>query len=500
MKTRLACCALLGSVPLLLSCTAAPAATFNIPDGDVAGLKAAITAANSNGQDDLIELAANGGYTLTTTDNALNGLPVVGPDGGKTLTIKGGGATIQRSFAGGTPQFRILYVGSGANLSIAGLTLRNGNLVAHGGAIYVYGEDAVTFLTMENCTLTGNTGDYGGAIYNDGYANSATFGAHLTIINSIISNNHGIQYGGGIWNDGSFGSVTLTVSGCAFIGNSAVLDTGAIQLDGYSGSATGSVSNCTFTLNSAGRKGGGIYIDGQDGIATLSVGNCTLSDNSAGTSGGAVYLNNGGTGTTTLVVGNTIFETGGSGVNIVNTLGTITSQGYNLSNDAAGGDGTTGPGGFLNHAGDKRNTDPLTDLAGVKDNGGPTMTLALRAGSPALDQGKRNTIGASDNDQRGEARPFDDANIANASGGDGSDIGAYEADVRVTAEDRLGNDLRVTFFTILERLYEIQSAPTPSGPWTSPAGSTVGTGGIIPVTFVNAFSIAPRFFRVRQLP
>jgi len=500
MKTRIAWCAVLGSIQLFLFPPDGSGAVFNIANGDVAGLKAAMTTANTNGEDDVISLASGGLYTLTAADNGANGLPRINADGGHALIIKGSGATIQRSTAVGTPNFRIFYINTGAQADISGLTIRNGNLVAHGGAIYVDGEDAPTSLILSSCTLFGNTGDYGGAIYNDGYADGPKFGASLTVINCTFWSNRGTQYGGAIWNDGSFGSANLTVYGCTFRSNSAMLDTGAIQHDGFGGMATGSISNSTFVLNGAGRNGGGIYIDGEDGSAALSISNCTLSDNSAGMHGGALSINNGGTGIASLQVGNTIFEDGASGENIQNVAGTIISQGYNLSNDAAGGDATTGPGGFLNHAGDKRNTDPLTDPAGLQDNGGATLTVALRAGSPALDQGKRSTIGMSSNDQRGEACPFDDPNVANAAGGDGSDIGAYEANVRVTAGDRLGLDLRVTFFSILEHTYEIQSAPTPSGPWTSASGTSVGTGGIIQITAINAFvPPGPRFFRVYQV-
>ena len=49
--------------------------------------------------------------------------------------------------------------------------------------------------------------------------------------------------------------------------------------------------------------------------------------------------------------------------------------------------------------------------------------MALLYNSPAIDQGKSFGLAA---DQRGHERPFDAANIANATGGDGSDIGAFE--------------------------------------------------------------------------
>jgi hypothetical protein len=42
---------------------------FNIPDGNVTLLKNAIATSNSDGKDDIIILAANGTYTLTSVDN-----------------------------------------------------------------------------------------------------------------------------------------------------------------------------------------------------------------------------------------------------------------------------------------------------------------------------------------------------------------------------------------------------------------------------------------------
>jgi predicted outer membrane repeat protein len=504
MKPIRSGCFLPGIAVVFLACQVSPAAVFNIANGDVAGLKSAITTANANGQDDSIELAANGLYTLASRDSFLDGLPQLGADGGHKLDIHGNGATIQRSTAGGTQTFRIFEIKSGASVTLTGLTLTNGNPGAsHGGAIYNNSDETSNAtLTIINCTITGNSGDYGGAIYNDGLGSSAT----LTVINSTISGNTGTQYGGGIWNDGSFGSATLNVSGCTFSGNSATLDSGAIQHDAFMGSASGSINNCTFSSNSAGRNGGGIYIDGESGTATLNVSNCTFSGNSAGTSGGAIFnttgVNGGGA---VLQIGNTIFKTGGSGANLVNNGGTLTSQGFNLSNDGAGGGVGTGPGGLLNHTGDQRNTDPLLDPAGLKNNGGATPTIALQAGSPAIDQGKRNTISANSNDQRGEFRPFDDSNIANAIGGDGSDIGAYEADVRMIASDRMVNDLRLTFTTILGRTYEVQSQSGLTGTWTNLPGTTppapiAGTGGIIQATVTNAFGVGQQFYRVQQLP
>ncbi len=488
-------------------------ATFNVANGDVAGLKSAITTCNSNAQDDTIELAAGGVYILSARDSFLNGLPQLGPDGGHKLTIHGNGATIQRvpSIDDSAHHFRIFETKSGANVTLTGLTLTNGNLAsgtfAHGGAIYNnHDETTNATLTIVNCTITNCSGDYGGAIYNDGSVSPSS--ATLIISNSTFSGNSSLNNGGAIFNDGSgSGAATLTISGSAFIGNSnGHNDGGAIQHDGSSGSVTGSIINSTFSLNSSVGNGGCIYMDGDSGSAMLNVSNCTFSDNSAAI-GGAIFVSNGGGGTATLQMGNTIMEAGAAGVNLGNSGGTFVSLGYNLSDDAAGGPIGTAPGGFLNHSGDQRNTDPLTDPAGVKDNGGPTMTLAIRAASPALDQGKSNTISSSGNDERGEPRPFDDPNVANVSGGDASDIGAYEADVRLISEQRVGNDLMFTFMTILDHTYEVQGrASLSSGTWSTVSGTNppppiAGTGGPVQVTIPNAL-IAPGggFYRAHQLP
>ena len=82
---------------------------------------------------------------------------------------------------------------------------------------------------------------------------------------------------------------------------------------------------------------------------------------------------------------------GASGANIFNSSGTVTSHGYNLSSDNGGG--------FLIATGDQINTDPL--LGPLQNNGGPTFTHELLAGSPALDAGDPNFTPPPLYDQRG---------------------------------------------------------------------------------------------------
>jgi hypothetical protein len=75
---------------------------------------------------------------------------------------------------------------------------------------------------------------------------------------------------------------------------------------------------------------------------------------------------------------------------------------------------------------DLLNQDPL--LGDLADNGGPTMTCALRCGSPAIDHGTNFTGAATD--QTGAPRTFDDPNVPNV--GDATDIGAFEVQADTT--------------------------------------------------------------------
>ena len=155
---------LLAGIILLLFTIPGWAATFDIADGDVTALINAINEANGNGKADTINLANGGTHTLTAVDNDTNG-PNGLPSITSEITIDGNGATIQRSSAGGTPDFRIFHVAAGGDLTINDLTITNGNSGdGNGGGILNEGA-----LTLENCTVSGNTADEcGGGILWDG--------------------------------------------------------------------------------------------------------------------------------------------------------------------------------------------------------------------------------------------------------------------------------------------------------------------------------------------
>ncbi len=267
---------------ILIGWQPARAAAFVIANGDVAALRAAITTANGNNQDDVIILATNGTYAIPTIDNTsangANGLPVAQADNGHALGIIGSNTLLERSPVSGTPEFRILEMAANSRVILSGLMMGNGITRSRGGgAIFLYNST----LSLSSCTLTTNT-----------------------VIGVMPAANPGAYaQGGAICNDNAFGEVTGT--DCTFINNSVTGGAGAPKFDG--GSAEGgaifganSLTRCTFTNNSVtgglGGNGAPSYNGGRGGSAlggavryveTLT--NCTFSHNTAqGGAGGAL--------------------------------------------------------------------------------------------------------------------------------------------------------------------------------------------------------------------
>ena len=384
----------------------------------------------------------------------------------KNITISGPGANLlEVSRTSGVYQIFIIFNGSnGPTVSISSISITNGHASdsvqrtysTDGGGILI---DAAS-LTLTDCTLAGNTADIlGGAIAN-------VEGSTLTVSRCTFSNNGATgdvdgdntfdAWGGAIYNEG-----TLTVSDSTFTGNSVstdIISTDPDRAPAYGGAiytqksaivtrctfsnntaygfqeARGgaicnntsfgnnsvlTVRNCTFVGNIASSQtfsaGGAISnLGSNNAVANVTVSNSTLSNNAAIT-GGSIY-NEGQSGANAFVsLDNTIIASSTLGVTLVNVgSGTsISSQGYNLSTDDGGG--------FLTAAGDQINTDPK--LGPLQNNNGPTQTMALLDGSPAWDKGKNFGVAI---DERGLPRPYDDLILANANGGDGSDIGAVE--------------------------------------------------------------------------
>jgi len=159
------------------------------------------------------------------------------------------------------------------------------------------------------------------------------------------------------------------------------------------------INSSTLNGNSSHSFGGGISCYG-----TLTLSNTTISGNNAGT-GGGIDIYGGTAALQNSIVANSSY--GGD------CYGSLTSKGYSLSSDNTCA---------FNGTGDLNNTN--AGLGPLQNNGGPTQTMALPSGSPAVDAG--NPSGCTDGqgqllktDQRGQSRPDSEDT-------GGCDIGAYE--------------------------------------------------------------------------
>jgi CSLREA domain-containing protein len=398
-------------------------------DGDCS-LREAVEAANTNAavdgcaagsgsELDTIEFAVGRGQTITLAGVRLDiqddaGLTINGQK--KNITIRGSGASQVPSI---TPTLFVVDPGTVFNLK--NLTVADAHSTHFSGAL----NNDRGNVKVINSTFSGNSAiEFNGG----GIANFGT----LTVINSTFSENSAGSIGGAILNDpGCCDGGTLKVINSTFSGNSATHAGGAI-INNAGGTLT--VSNSTFSGNSAGGSngGGGIANDG-----TLNVSKSTFSENSAGGLGGAILTSCSSEACGALTVSNSTFSgnsaagsNGGGGIHSV--FSTTTLKNTIIANSTQGGDCTIGEGGTIVDRGfnliedgscltaaSSRSGDPL--LGALAENGGPTQTMALQEGSPAIDKGK--AFGAT-TDQRGLPRPADFPLIRNR--GDGSDVGAYE--------------------------------------------------------------------------
>ncbi|HVX64411.1 MAG TPA: Ig-like domain-containing protein [Pirellulales bacterium] len=304
------------------------------------------------------------------------------------LTITGGTA-LDTSAEGTLEQYGGgMRIGFFDNVTIANCTFQGNQApVANSSGTLFYGLGGAVYcngaLSVRDSQFNGNLcANSGGALYLDGGS---------AILQNTTFNGNRSGLGAGAIET----FVPMTVNGCTFSNNLARTP------GGYSGqggaidvqpASSSTFANSTITGNQGG-VGGGICASGP-----LTIQSCTIANNQ-GSSGGGIFYSSGGT-----RIENSILSanTASAGPDV---YGTIASLGHNIISNAAGS------GGF-GAAGDQLNVDPK--LGALANNGGPTQTLALLAGSPAIDVANPATAPAVD--QRGAARPA----------GNGPDIGAYE--------------------------------------------------------------------------
>jgi hypothetical protein len=474
----------LAGICLWTTVKAATITVSNTNDNGTGSLRAALAVAA--GGDTIDATGISGTITLTSGQLVVpTGLTILGP-GPANLAINGNSTS------------RVFHVANAVNALMVGLSITNGAVSGsfpgnEGGGIW----NDHSVLTLSNCVITGNSGGdgNGAGIYSDGSSGYA----QISIIASTVSGNTGWS-GAGIYNYAYQGTSYVSVIACTISGNIASgpgVVGGGIYNYGNFGFASLAVSLSTFSGNSAPQSGGAIYNGGADGSASLSVFDSTFNGNSA--SNGSSIFNLGNGGTATVSIADTILKTVAVGANIANNLGTVTSVGYNLASD--NGDG------FLINATDKINTDPM--LGPLANNGGPTLTHAPLAGSAAIDKGK--SFGLT-TDQRGFPRTVDDPCIVNASGGDGSDIGALETqaacvDLQITAITRETNNIRITWTIYAGKTNALQAtAGAGNGSYQTNSfanlfivTNTVGTTTNY-LDIGGATNKAARYYRVRLVP
>jgi CSLREA domain-containing protein len=366
--------------------------------GDGISLREAVLAANADVAADTIDFAPSVAGTIQLTNVGhvgeiviTNNVTIAGP-GANALTI--------RAFAGTAAVrdgARIFNVDDGTFLTkivdISGLTITGGDGNDDGGGIF-----NAEHLILADSTISGNAAGFGngGGIGNDGILtatrctirdNASHLGGgvmnsygRLELVDSTVSDNTASDRGGGIFTNTSFRGVARTIlQGSTISGNSALFGGGV-----STGYGVTLINNSTITANTAAIEGAGIGAHSQNFMEEQAA---------------------------TVVLGSIIAGNFGSDVHWSGDRDTFFSDGYNV---IGGGNAV---GNFI-EPGDQTNvTNPL--LGPLTYNGGPILTHALLAGSPAINAGDPADVGAPGQyDQRGApyARVF----------GGRIDVGAFE--------------------------------------------------------------------------
>ena len=436
------------------NCTLRDAALAAL-DGDTINFDASIsliTLAGGTVETTAVNIIGPGASSLTITTTAAAGsYDLFSVEGIGDAVISG--LTVTKN--------RIKSLNDG-KFTLDGVTV-SGSTGAYGGALYAGndGELEIIDSTFENNTATTN----GGAvyIYNDNDA---------TISGSTFTNNESLGDGGAIFGEIHY---NVTIVDCTITGNSAADDGGGLAFYAKKPDNVLSITDTTIDANDAGDLGGGLKIDAQDplivsitnstvsnntaqtdagilfdeGGITATINNSTISANAALYGSGGVYI---GSGSSLTVNQSTISAnssagsytgTDGGGIQLGDNTSVVTLSGSIVSGNSSGVAGAADFGLYSSLASDTASITATNSLIGEVDsritvngtnnvsstnpmlgalanNGGPTKTMALLTGSPAIDAGPNPvaTFTGNEFDQRG-------AGYARIVGGL-VDIGAFE--------------------------------------------------------------------------
>jgi hypothetical protein len=373
-KAVVAIGAICGSAAVFPALAAAAPATLYVAGSGGVGYGAAADTGNCQTESrPCATLTYAGGQASSGDTIDISGTlqPIASTTVSENLTLAGNpdgtGATIDGSNSSGDGLLTI----DGSSVTLRNLTLQNGlNVGVGGGAITV---DNTGNVTIIDSTLTENTAfRNGGAIDNGDTLDPGS----VTIIDSTLSGNFAGDDGGAIDNSdngNNGGSITITDS--TLSGNSAGINGGAIDNNDH-GSQNGvvTISDSTFESNSANNDGGAI--DSNDGgvNGSLTLADSTLLADTAGSNGNEIDNNDNGAAGGAVYVAADLLD--GSCVETSAGAGSWTDSGYNAASDASCLGGSSAPSDATGSAAD--------DLAALDSYGGPTQTVLLEQGNPAL--------------------------------------------------------------------------------------------------------------------
>jgi CSLREA domain-containing protein len=287
----------------------------------------------------------------------------------KDLIIEGPGADVIA--VSGALADRVFRIGIGTNVTISGLTIRDGYAPGStGGGIKV---ELPGRLTLIGSVVTSNTAQHGAGIYADG---------SLTLVGSTIARNVATGVGGGIYS-----ATDLTVRRSTISDNTAIQGAGLeVFCDAI---CTTTLASSTITANDATDIAGGFFNHG----TVVTVFNTIIAGNRA---------------KGTLTDPKADCEDSG-----------MASLGYNLSGTATGCELSIDDPSDVLVSALQVFTAVLEPV--LANNGSPRLTHALIERGYAVDAGY---CPGENGDERGFPRPYDDPRMANAL--DGCDIGAFE--------------------------------------------------------------------------
>jgi len=510
--------AITGIVALLLLLSLKAVAGGVVTECTEASLRAALVGGGT------VTFACDGTIILAST--ITNTVDTLLDGAGHQVTISGSNAV------------RVFYVTTNVVFALANLTVANGWATNGAGILNAGG-----MVNITNCVFSGNRAEgsagpnnpphgppgqdgCGGALDNAGIinavgctfiGNSATGGrggaaANVYIYGQFPGNGGwgGAGTGGAVHNTGLFVALGCTFSsnvatgGVGGAGSQIAIYTYSIPMNGGNGGSGGSgkggavfssgaahLINCGLAFNAGtgaaggsggvGSQGAPGYPNGMrgaDGSPGSGFGgiddasgqcqliNCTLAFNS-GTGGSPKggIATSGATMINTLLAENT---PGGNGSSAIVDLG------HNLSSDNSCA--------FTN-LGSLNNTNPK--LGPLANNGGPTMTMALLPGSPAIDGG--DDASAPTTDQRGFPRP-----VAAA-----ADIGAFEygspALLRITRSSE--TDVEIFVLGVKTQWCRLFTSATLSN-WQCVATNQIGPDGTVLFQDSCATGETQRFYKV----